>query len=61
MDAEYTKLFVEMEKMISYNNLGASAELLGMKKMDKNQVVYIHVNDKNTAITTSGEKVVSDE
>ena len=61
MDAEYTKLFVEMEKMISYNNLGASAELLGMKKMDKNQVVYIHVNDKNTAITTSGEMVVSDE
>ncbi len=61
MDAEYTKLFVEKEKMISYNNLGASAELLGMKKMDKKQVVYIHVNDKNTAITTSGEKVVSDE
>ncbi len=61
MDAEYTKLFVEMEKLVSYKNLGESAQNLGMKKMDKKQVVYIHVNDKNTAITTSGEKVVSDE
>ncbi len=61
LDAQNTKLFVEMEKMISYNNLEESAELLGMKKMDKKQVVYIHVNDKNTAITSDGETVVSNE
>ncbi len=61
MNADHTKLFVEMEKIISYNNLEQSAEVLGMKKMDKDQVVYIHVNDRNTAITSNGELVVSDE
>ena len=59
--ADHTKLFVQMEKIISYNNLEKSAETLGMKKMDKEQVVYIHVNDRNTAITSDGELVVSDE
>lgn len=61
MTADHTKLFVQMEKIISYNNLEKSAETLGMKKMDKDQVVYIHVNDRNTAITSDGELVVSDE
>ncbi|MBQ0084218.1 MAG: cell division protein FtsL [Clostridiales bacterium] len=61
LDAEYTKLYVDMEKIVSYNNLESAAAALGMKKLDKNQVVYINVNDKNAAITSSGEKVVSDE
>lgn len=61
MNAQHTKLFVEKEKIISYNNLEQSAEVLGMKKMDKDQVVYIHVNDRNTAVTSNGELVVSDE
>ena len=61
MDATFTKLSVEMEKIISYNNLEESATALGMKKMDKDQVVYIHVNDRNTAITSNGELVASNE
>ncbi len=61
LDAEYTRLFVDMEKVISYNNLETAAAELGMKKMDKNQVVYIQVNNKNAARISSGEKVVSNE
>lgn len=61
LNAEYTKLEVEYEKIISYNNLEQSAAALGMKKMDKNQVVYIQVNDKNAAVTAKGEMVVSEE
>lgn len=61
LDAQYTKLYVNLEKVVSYNNLESAAVQLGMKKMDKNQVVYIQVNNKNAAVTTNGEKVVSDE
>ncbi len=61
LEAEYTKLYVDMEKIVSYNNLESAAAKLGMKKMDKDQVVYIHVNDKNAAVTSKGEKVVSNE
>ncbi len=61
LEAEYTALYVDLEKVVSYNNLEAAATELGMKKMDKNQVVYIQVNDKNAAITSNGEKVVSNQ
>ena len=61
LNAEYTKLEVQYEKIISYNNLEQSAAALGMKKMDKNQVVYIQVNDQNAAVTANGEMVVSEE
>ena len=49
LDSEYTRLSVEFNRMISYQNLEEEAAKLGMKKMDKNQVVYIRVNDTNTA------------
>lgn len=61
LDAQLTKLNVEYENKISYTGLEKSASELGMKKMDKNQVVYIRVNDKNAAVTQSGEKVISEE
>lgn len=61
LHAEYTKQYVKLEKIISYNNLKLSASEMGMKKMDKNQVVYIQINDKNSAIMRDGEKVVSNE
>lgn len=61
LEAELTALDVELEKVISYTNLGNAATALGMKKMDKDQVVYIQVNDKDAAITSNGDKVVSNE
>ena len=61
LEAELTALDVELEKVVSYTNLGNAATALGMKKMDKDQVVYIQVNDKDAAITSNGDKVVSNE
>lgn len=61
LHAEYTKQYVKFEKVISYNNLEISAAEMGMKKMDKSQVVYIQVNEKNCAVMRDGEKVVSNE
>ncbi len=61
LDSSLTKLNVEFEKIISYTSLEKSAAELGMKKMDKNQVIYMRVNNKNSAVTSNGEKVVSEE
>lgn len=52
LDSEYTRLSVEFNRKISYQNLEEEAANLGMRKMDKNQVVYIRVNDTNTAQNT---------
>lgn len=61
LDAEITKLNVRFENIISYNNLEEAAESIGMKKMDKSQVVYMRVNQKNAAVLKTGKKVVSEE
>ncbi len=57
--SEKTSLEVELERIISYSNIEVEAAEIGMQKMDKSQVKYIRVNDKNTAITQDGETVVS--
>ena len=54
LDSEYTKLSVDFNRIISYQNLEEEAQKLGMRKMDKNQVVYIRVNDTNVARDSSG-------
>ena len=60
LDAEITKLNVQFENKISYTNLEKAASEIGMKKMDKSQVVYMRVNSNNAAMTASGEKLVSE-
>ena len=59
LDSEITGLEVELERIISYSNIEVEAAEIGMQKMDKSQVKYIRVNDKNTAVTKDGEVVVS--
>ena len=54
LDSEYTKLSVDFNRIISYQNLEEEAAKLGMRKMDKSQVVYIRVNDTNVARDSSG-------
>ena len=54
LDSEYTKLSVDFNRIISYQNLEEEAQKLGMRKMDKSQVVYIRVNDANVARDSSG-------
>lgn len=57
LQGELTRLNVEYENIISYQNLEKSATELGMKKMDKSQVVYIRVNDFDVAKTGDGELI----
>ena len=59
LDGEKTSLEVELERRISYSNIEVEAAQLGMQRMDKDQVKYIRVNDKNTAVTARGEAVSS--
>lgn len=59
LDGEKTGLEVELERRISYSNIEVEAAQLGMQRMDKDQVKYIRVNDKNTAVTAKGEAVSS--
>lgn len=61
LDAEITRLNVEFENIISYTNLEQAAQDIGMKKMDKSQVVYMRVNKNDAAVISSGEKVYSQE
>ncbi|MBR4073512.1 MAG: hypothetical protein IKK24_06170, partial [Clostridia bacterium] len=60
LDSEKTSLEVELERKISYSNIEFEATQLGMKKMSKDQVTYIRVNDKNAAKTYDGEFVEAD-
>lgn len=59
LESQKTSLEVELERVISYSNIEFEAAEIGMQKMDKDQVKYIRVNDKNSAITKDGETVVS--
>ena len=51
---EETRLDIEFESIISYTNLEEAAKAIGMKKMSKNQIVYIRVNDQNKAVDKDG-------
>lgn len=57
LESKKTALEVELERVISYSNIELEAAQIGMQKMDKDQVKYIRVNDKNTAVTKNGKTV----
>ncbi len=54
VSGEETRLGVEIERMVSYENLEDAAENLGMKKTERDQIVYIKINDTNKAVDKSG-------
>ncbi len=57
LNGEATGLEMELEQRISYSNIELEATEMGMHKMDKDQVKYIRVNDKNSAVTSDGNIV----
>ncbi len=59
LNSESVALQMEYESRVSYANLEKSAASLGMKKLDKDQVVYIKVNEKVKAINSNGETMVA--
>ena len=54
LNSEKIELEVQLQKRIAYANLEVEAAQLGMCKPEKDDVVYIRVNDKNAARTTDG-------
>ena len=60
LDSEKTGLEVEMQRRISYANLELEATQLGMRKMEKSNVKYIRVNDKDKAVTVNGDTVTGE-
>lgn len=60
LDSEKTALEVEVQRRISYANIELEASELGMKKPEKSNVVYIQVNDKDTAKTADGTVVTAE-
>lgn len=54
LSGEETRIDMEFEQMMSYKNIEEAAKALGMRKMDKSQIVYIRVNDTNKAIDSNG-------
>ena len=60
LDSEKTSLEVEIQRRISYSNLELEATQPGMRKMEKSNVKYIRVNDKDKAVTADGKTVVAE-
>ena len=60
LNSEYVALQMEYERRVSYSNLEMEAAALGMKKLDKDQVVYIRVSDKNVAKNADGQTMVAE-
>ena len=54
LDSEKTELEVQLQQRVAYGNLELEAAQLGMCKPEKDDVVYIRVNDKNAANTADG-------
>lgn len=54
LNSQKTELEVQLQKRIAYANLELEAAKLGMCKPEKDDVVYIRVNDKNAANTADG-------
>ena len=57
--SEKTSLEVEMQRRISFANLELEATQLGMRKMEKSNVKYIRVNDKDKAVRADGSEVTA--
>lgn len=54
-DSKLAAATFEMEQKISYTNLENAAKALGMRKMDKTQIVYIRTNQENKAVIGDGQ------
>ena len=53
-DSKLAAATFEMEQKISYTNLESAAQALGMRKMDKTQIVYVRTNQEDKAVVGDG-------
>ena len=61
LSGEETRLNMEYEKLLSYKNIEEAAQNMGMRKMDKRQIIYINVNNTNKAIDADGNVHTADK
>ncbi len=61
LSGEETRIDMEFERMMSYKNIEEAARAMGMRKMDKSQIVYIRVNDTNKAIDANGNILTAEK
>ena len=54
LSGEETRIDMEIEELMSYKNIEMAAAELGMKKLDKSQIIYIRVNETNKAVDAEG-------
>ncbi len=54
LSGEETRIDMQIEELMSYKNIEQAAAELGMKKLDKSQIVYIRVNESNKAVDANG-------
>ncbi|MBQ5911161.1 MAG: hypothetical protein IIW94_04045 [Clostridia bacterium] len=60
LSGEETRIDMEFEQMMSYKNIETAAQAMGMRKIDKSQIVYIRVNDTNKAIDANGNVLTAE-
>lgn len=58
-DSKLKSINFEMEQKLSYKNLENAAMALGMRKMEKNQIIYIRTNQENKVVL--GDEALSAE
>ena len=54
LSGEATRLNMEYESLMSYKNIEDAAQAMGLRKMDKSQIIYIRVNNTNKAVDANG-------
>lgn len=57
LESEHTRLMCEYASITSYANLEEEATKLGMRKMTKDQVVYIRIHTEDKVILKNGDQI----
>lgn len=60
LSGEETRIDMEFQQLMSYKNIESAAQAMGMRKMDKSQIIYIRVNDTNKAIDSNGNVLTAE-
>lgn len=58
LESVQARLQCELEQKVSFKNLEKEAKKIGMKKMDKSQIIYIRTNKENKAVDKNGNVIV---
>lgn len=61
LSGEETRIDMEISRMTSFKNIEEEALALGMRKMDKSQIVYIRVHDGNKAVDGDGNVLTAEK